>query len=480
MMTAQNMTRVSVLFFLFLSCIYFIARDACLTPTIMMGYDASVFATFGRAWLDGLIPYKDLFDHKGPVIFFLSLLGYWLEGDFYGIVYVEIINLFLFSALFLYINRNNTIIYYLFFLFIYCIFILKNIEGGNLTEEYALLFNGISAWAWLKRAHWRFILYGFSGSMLVFMKMNLAALSLCIFLVDLWCSKNFIKYIFQTSLGFIIPSGFIILYFHSHGALYEFYWSYIICNMNYIGTGDLNFRPYALLIAKNFIFFITCILMLIFIYRKKKAYFPSAVILLAVPFFFSCISSRSYSHYILAIAPSAFILFSLIYEEKHTDMQLLNILSHRIGKYGQRIIFLCFSILIALSLYLTVLLYIQRFDIKQLQSMRASFQEVGLYPPAKVLNLGGTLLSSIYPLSQTHPPQKEFFPLATMVTAPIRQLLKNQQDICPEEKYDFLLLTETQRLSPICPYVPVTTNFKKGKLYKFSPPSPTDAADSQK
>ena len=66
-----------------------------------------------------------------------------------------------------------------------------------------------------------------------------------------------------------------------------------------------------------------------------------------------------------------------------------------------------------------------------------------------------------------------------MATAYMRQLLKNQQNICPQEKYDFLLLTETQRLSPECPYERVTTAFKKGKLYKFSPPSPTPAAGRQ-
>ncbi|MBD5648022.1 MAG: hypothetical protein HDQ89_10605 [Desulfovibrio sp.] len=58
MMTAQRMTFFSVLFFLFLGCIFFITRDACLTPTKMTGYDASVFATFGAAWHDGLLPYK--------------------------------------------------------------------------------------------------------------------------------------------------------------------------------------------------------------------------------------------------------------------------------------------------------------------------------------------------------------------------------------------------------------------------------------
>ena len=115
----------------------------------------------------------------------------------------------------------------------------------------------------------------------------------------------------------------------------------------------------------------------------------------------------------------------------------------------------------------------------QLQSMRATFQKVGLRTQSRVLNLGGTLLSNIYPLSQTQPPQKKFFPLATMATAPMRQLLKNRQDICTGEKCDFLLLTVNQRLSPACPSVPVTTNIKEGKLYKFSPLAPPEGAESR-
>lgn len=474
-MTAQRITLLSVLFFLFLACICFITRDACLTPIKMTGYDASVFATFGAAWQDGLLPYKDLFDHKGPVIFFMSLLGYWLAGDFYGIVYVEIINLFLFAALFLSVNRNNAILYFFFF-----IFISKNLEGGNATEEYALFFNGLAAFAWLKRARWRFFLYAFAGALLVFMKMNLAALSLSIFLVDLWYSKNFIKYILQTALGFLIPSGIMTLYFYSHDALHEFYWSYIVCNMNYIGDGATSrLRPYALLLVKNWGFFLTCLLMLLAIYHKSKSSFPSAAIFLVVPYIFSCISGRSYAHYILAVTPSAFILFSMIFGKKHTDRQILTFLSHHIGKHGQHLLLVCLSIVALLASVQTAVFTLQRFDMTQLQSLRASFRDAGLHPGARVLNLGGTLFSSIYPLSQTHPPQKEFFPLATMVTAPMRQLLKNQQDICPQEKYDFLLLTENQRLSPSCPYVPVTTNFKLGKLYKFSPPSFSDAAGTE-
>lgn len=228
--------------------------------------------------------------------------------------------------------------------------------------------------------------------------------------------------------------------------------------------------------------------MLLIIYRKNKASFPSAGIFLVVPYLFACISGRPYAHYILAVAPSAFILFSLIFAGKHTDRQILTFLSQHVGTHGKRLLPVCLTLLALLGAVQTAVFARQRFDMTQLQSLRASFRTVGLHPGARVLSLGGTQFSSIYPLSQTHPPHKEFtplthtkfFPLAGTVTAPMPQLLKNQKEICPEEKYDFLLLTGHQRLSSSCPYVPVMTEFRLGKLYKYSTPASPDGAAGQK
>ncbi|MBD5648021.1 MAG: hypothetical protein HDQ89_10600 [Desulfovibrio sp.] len=321
----------------------------------------------------------------------MSLLGYWLAGDFYGIVYVEIINLFLFAALFLAVNRNNAIIYFCFFIFIYLIFISKNLEGGNATEEYALLFNGLAAFAWLKRARWRFFLYGFAGALLVFMKMNLAALSLSIFLVDLWYSKNFIKYILQAALGFLIPAGIMILYFYGHDALHEFYLSYIICNLSYIGDKPSSgLSPYIVLVKENRLFFLTCVLILLIIFFRKKSSFPAAAIFLVVPYLFACISGRPFAHYILAVTPSAFILFSLIFAEMHSDRRILTFLSKHIGTRGKRLLLVCLGILAILAAVQTAVFTMQRFDMTQLQSLRASFRAVGLHPGVRVLSLGGT------------------------------------------------------------------------------------------
>lgn len=52
--------------------------------------DASIYFSIGKGIVQGYVPYRDMFDHKGPVVFFLFALGYLLTPDrFYGIYLLE-------------------------------------------------------------------------------------------------------------------------------------------------------------------------------------------------------------------------------------------------------------------------------------------------------------------------------------------------------------------------------------------------------
>jgi hypothetical protein len=42
--------------------------------------DSPIFQIIGKYWKEGWIPYKDLWDLKGPYIFFMDAIGYWLTG----------------------------------------------------------------------------------------------------------------------------------------------------------------------------------------------------------------------------------------------------------------------------------------------------------------------------------------------------------------------------------------------------------------
>ena len=44
--------------------------------------DSSFFSYIGRRWCEGYVPYRDYFDHKGPMIFFINMLGQ-LPGHYF-------------------------------------------------------------------------------------------------------------------------------------------------------------------------------------------------------------------------------------------------------------------------------------------------------------------------------------------------------------------------------------------------------------
>ena len=53
--------------------------------------DNAIFQIIGRGWVEGKIPYVDLWDQKGPLIYFINALGYWLTGNQTGIFLIEIL-----------------------------------------------------------------------------------------------------------------------------------------------------------------------------------------------------------------------------------------------------------------------------------------------------------------------------------------------------------------------------------------------------
>ena len=111
--------------------------------TNYVGSDAGVFKIIGHAWLHGKIPYKDLFDHKGPFIFFINMLGYLLGGDnkvgvfIIQIVFmtVNVLSIFNISEL---VTRSN--FYKFIILFISLCFYKATYSEGNRCEEYVLPF----------------------------------------------------------------------------------------------------------------------------------------------------------------------------------------------------------------------------------------------------------------------------------------------------------------------------------------------------
>ncbi len=106
------------------------------------GHDAGIFAGVGYAMQQGRILYTEIWENKGPLLYVINLLGVSINY-FHGIYWLELFTLFL--ALFfsyktaLFIAENNKWIALIASVFS-SLSLVYTLEGGNLSEEYALPF----------------------------------------------------------------------------------------------------------------------------------------------------------------------------------------------------------------------------------------------------------------------------------------------------------------------------------------------------
>ena len=62
--------------------------------------DSAVFQIMGRGMLNGQVMYKDLFDHKGPVMYVINAIAYLISPQI-GLFIVEILFIYI-GAVFIY------------------------------------------------------------------------------------------------------------------------------------------------------------------------------------------------------------------------------------------------------------------------------------------------------------------------------------------------------------------------------------------
>ena len=70
--------------------------------------DVNCFFTMGRGILDGLVPYRDLYEQKGPVLYFVyAIIALFSRDSFFGVYLLEVITF----ALFLYFSGKLAQLY---------------------------------------------------------------------------------------------------------------------------------------------------------------------------------------------------------------------------------------------------------------------------------------------------------------------------------------------------------------------------------
>ena len=220
--------------------LFWSAYDSPMFPLYTSG-DSSIFMLIGKGITEGKIPYIDLFDHKGPVLFWIEALG-WAIGGRTGIWIIEtlftLISVILImnicrklGADFLLPTAGTAVVYLTYF------------GRGNLCENYSLPFIYLALLLVIeyyksgKTVHppiYAFI-YGSCFALIAFIRINNATV-ICAFIlvimIRLIVSKeygNLAANLLSGLLGILAVTFPICLYFYMHNALKDM----LFCTFTY-------------------------------------------------------------------------------------------------------------------------------------------------------------------------------------------------------------------------------------------------------
>ena len=224
--------------------------------------DANVYMTIGNAMLGGKELYVDIFDHKGPVLFFLHEWSAMLSrSSFVGIYLVEIVCCFfylLYSWRTMRLFSSSSWVFPLTLLLGLLTYTSDFFSYGDSVEEFALPIFAHSLYHMLRfvrdrkvPSRWASFVMGIGVALLFWMKFNLLffyAGGLLVLLYIAWRhgqTRDFWMVIWWAFLGVAAVTAGVLIYFAAHGTLAALWESYFMVNIfHYHGVGTNGEPPF--------------------------------------------------------------------------------------------------------------------------------------------------------------------------------------------------------------------------------------------
>lgn len=249
-----------LIFFFFCTLIIFFVSSK-FSPLYNFNYwsDINIYYTIGKGiWYDKVI-YKDLFDHKGPLIFFIYSLGYFLSpGTFGGMFIVQscfqcIALFYTYKVLLLFSNKRK--ISMISSMFIFLFLLSFNLDGGS-AEEFIFVFEIVSFYYFMKFFKEKSIpnnpkfmfIHGLMFACVFYIKLNMILFwffPLLFIYISLLKEKQY-RNIYINVLCFLggvfIVSFLLFLYFFINDALSDFWNAYISFNRLYVNQIGFDFK----------------------------------------------------------------------------------------------------------------------------------------------------------------------------------------------------------------------------------------------
>lgn len=296
--------------------------------------DSGMFQIIGKYWAQGHLPYIELWDSKGPLVFFGNCLGYMLTGNSTGVFVVQCLCLFVTLAIILRILRHcfSTIVGCALLLIPLAAF-SANISGGNCVEEFELPFIALAYlcvchWLWSDKSRgdhpsrYAFV-YGIVLG-LSFMSRLTNALGVCaaVAVIACWLVYNrkwqsLLKNILMFVAGLAISTLPFVIYFYANGALDALWYSAIVYNFDYAAHAaakTITIKDFFVMVTNyldTFLMLFTSIMILLF--NRKRWLSGILWLLVSALSLFWLLGGKAYAHYGLVSMPLVAVSFVELY-----------------------------------------------------------------------------------------------------------------------------------------------------------------------
>lgn len=312
--------------------------------------DSGVFLYIGWRILNGDIPYRDVWDHKGPIIYYLDALGLFLSpGNTWGVWGIEF--LFLFTAVglsFILLKKTFGFFPALAGLYLWLLTFFITFAGGNLTTEYTIAFQFLLLYLIYRNENnpinWHFFLFGFISGLIFLTRQNGVGLSVAYAAYLLFHEISNRRYrqlfliyskMFAGLLAIVLP---VVIYFAVNKALYQFWDAAFVYNYFYSAARDTSDRLYAIQFGYTWLSqtgfaqltLLGWILALIWLIRQQylkqppSAFLWTALIGLPVELAFVSVGGRPRIPYFLSLLPVCTILSTFLFWRSSQLLKMLN------------------------------------------------------------------------------------------------------------------------------------------------------------
>lgn len=330
-----------------------ISLHSSISPINSNGYittDVSVWTNIAKRMCQGEIMYKDFFDHKGPILYFLYYIGYLFKGCL-GIWIIElicnvinVIYIYKISKLILKDNVKSLIIVAICMCFLSGLCVIEN----PCTESLSLPFILISLYMFIeyildinKFSCKKSFYSGICFAIVLLLRPNIATvwvvyyIYIFIKLIRLKQIKCLINIILFSFMGVIIVFIPIVIYLLKNEAFLDFVKTYLLFNIKYANNKENNIIEvisYFIIYTNNIIGIVGTIY-IIFLGMKTKININQYKLLkvnfiyFIVTFYMAIMPQRIYMHYLIPMMPTLIVALAICLDYIKTSKEVDKIIT---------------------------------------------------------------------------------------------------------------------------------------------------------